>query len=161
VNYSPNVKYIILSIGVMAGMWLHLQLWVTLGLHNDMLVWNKLTVKKIKQSRSVHEIFIVLISVKILSRTQDHSAARRIMSMKNSNDSIRNRTRDLPACSAESQPTAPPRIPDLTVRPLKYRNLTEIEWWDNTSIFTRTVLYSSTLVLYSLLCTLVIARDTS
>ena len=34
--------------------------------------------------------------------------------MKNSNDTIRNRTRDLPACSAVSQPTAPigpPQIP--------------------------------------------------
>jgi len=32
-----------------------------------------------------------------------------IMSMKNSNDTIGNRTRDLPACIAEPQPTAPPR----------------------------------------------------
>jgi hypothetical protein len=30
------------------------------------------------------------------------------MSMKNSNDTIRKRTRDLPACSAVPQPTAPP-----------------------------------------------------
>ena len=29
--------------------------------------------------------------------------------MKNSNDNIGNRTRDLPACSAVPQPTAPPR----------------------------------------------------
>ena len=33
--------------------------------------------------------------------------------MKNSNDSIGNRTRDLLACSAVSQPTAPPRAPVL------------------------------------------------
>jgi hypothetical protein len=33
------------------------------------------------------------------------------MSMKNSNDTIGNRTRDLPACSAMPQPTAPPRAP--------------------------------------------------
>jgi len=33
--------------------------------------------------------------------------------MKNSNDTIGNRTRDLPACSAVPQPTAPPRVPDL------------------------------------------------
>jgi hypothetical protein len=33
------------------------------------------------------------------------------MSMKNSNDTIGNRTRDLPACSAVTQPTAPPRAP--------------------------------------------------
>ena len=31
--------------------------------------------------------------------------------MKNSNDPIGNRTRDLPVCSAVSQPTAPPRAP--------------------------------------------------
>jgi hypothetical protein len=57
------------------------------------------------------EIYLVLISVKRLSRAQGHSAAGRIMSMKNSNDTIGNRTRDLPACSAVPQPTAPPRAP--------------------------------------------------
>jgi len=31
--------------------------------------------------------------------------------MKNSNDTIGNRTRDLPVCSAVPQPTAPPRAP--------------------------------------------------
>jgi len=31
------------------------------------------------------------------------------MSIKNSNDTIGNRTRDLPACTAVSQPTVPPR----------------------------------------------------
>jgi hypothetical protein len=36
------------------------------------------------------------------------------MSTKNSNDTIRNRTRDLPACSAVPQPTAPPRAPNKT-----------------------------------------------
>ena len=46
-----------------------------------------------------------------LSQAQGHSAARRIMSMKNSNDTIGNQTRDLPTCSAVSQPTAPPRAP--------------------------------------------------
>jgi hypothetical protein len=34
-----------------------------------------------------------------LSRPQGHSAARRIMSMKNSNCTIGNRTRELPTCS--------------------------------------------------------------
>ena len=33
--------------------------------------------------------------------------------MKNSNDTIGNRTRDLPACSAVPQPTAPPRTPTV------------------------------------------------
>ena len=35
-----------------------------------------------------------------LSRTQGHSATGRIMSLKNSKDTIGNRTRDLPVCSA-------------------------------------------------------------
>ena len=34
-----------------------------------------------------------------LSRPQGHSATGRIMSLKNSNDTTRNRTRDLPVCS--------------------------------------------------------------
>jgi len=34
------------------------------------------------------------------------------MSMKNSNDTIGNQTRDLPACSVVTQPTAPPRDPN-------------------------------------------------
>jgi hypothetical protein len=33
------------------------------------------------------------------------------MSMKNSNDAIGNRTRDLPACGTVTQPTAPPHAP--------------------------------------------------
>jgi hypothetical protein len=55
------------------------------------------------------EIFLILISVKRLSQPQGHSAAGWFMSMKNSNDTIGNRTRDLPACSAVPQPAAPPR----------------------------------------------------
>jgi hypothetical protein len=35
------------------------------------------------------------------------------MSMKNSNDTIGNRTRDLPTCSAVPQPTAPPHSPSM------------------------------------------------
>jgi hypothetical protein len=46
-----------------------------------------------------------------LSQPQGHSAAGRIISMKNSIDTIGNRTRDLPTCSAVPQPTAPPRAP--------------------------------------------------
>jgi len=46
-----------------------------------------------------------------LSQPQGHSAAERIMSMKNSNDTIGNRTRDLLACSAVPQPTALQRAP--------------------------------------------------
>ena len=44
-----------------------------------------------------------------LSRPQGYSAAGRIMSMKYYSDTIGNRTRDLPTCSAVPQPTAPQR----------------------------------------------------
>jgi hypothetical protein len=48
--------------------------------------------------------------------------------MKNSNDSIGNSTRELSACSAVSQPTAPPHIPVVVVVVVvvvqsKFRNL--------------------------------------
>jgi hypothetical protein len=43
------------------------------------------------------------------SQPQGHSAAERLMSMKNANNTIGNRTRDVPACSAVSQPSAPLR----------------------------------------------------
>jgi hypothetical protein len=46
-----------------------------------------------------------------LRQPQGHRAAGMIMSIKNSSDTIGNRTRDLPVCSAVSQPTAPPRNP--------------------------------------------------
>jgi hypothetical protein len=46
-----------------------------------------------------------------LSRAQGHNPTGRIKSLKNSSDSIGNRTRDLPAFSAVPQPTAPPRTP--------------------------------------------------
>jgi len=46
---------------------------------------------------------------KMMSQPQGHSAAKRIMAIKNSNDTIGNRTRDLPACSTVPQPTALPR----------------------------------------------------
>ena len=36
--------------------------------------------------------------------------------MKNSHDTIGNRTRDLPACGAVSEPTVPPRTPTVTTR---------------------------------------------
>ena len=49
------------------------------------------------------------------SRPQGHSAAGSIMSVKNSSDTIGNRTRDLPVFSAVPQPTAPPRAPILHI----------------------------------------------
>ena len=54
-----------------------------------------------------------------LNQPQGHSAAGRIMSMKNSNDTNGNRTSDLPTCSTVPQPTAPPRAPHLPVTPQK------------------------------------------
>ena len=45
-----------------------------------------------------------------LSRPQGHNKAGRFKSTKYSNDSIRNRRRDLQFCGAMPQPTAPPRI---------------------------------------------------
>ena len=52
-----------------------------------------------------------------LSQPQGHSSAGRIMAMKNFNDNIGNRTRNLPACSAVPQPTAPPRAPPPQLHP--------------------------------------------
>ena len=48
-----------------------------------------------------------------LSQPHDHSATGRILSMKNSNDTFGNRTRDFPSCSAVPQPSAPPLAPKL------------------------------------------------
>jgi len=45
-----------------------------------------------------------------LSLPQGDRAAGRIMAMKNFNDSIGNRTRNLPVCSELPQPTAPPGV---------------------------------------------------
>ena len=50
-----------------------------------------------------------------LSQPHGHSAARKIMSIKNCNDIIGNRTRDLPVCSAVPQTTAPTRAAQDTV----------------------------------------------
>jgi hypothetical protein len=50
-----------------------------------------------------------------LSQPHGHSAAGTIMSMKNSKDTIGNRTHDLPSCSAVPQPTAQARAPCRTV----------------------------------------------
>ena len=57
-----------------------------------------------------HEIFLLLISVRCF-QPQDHSAAGRIMAIKNSNDTI-----DLPVLSAVRQPSAPPRTPKYGTR---------------------------------------------
>jgi len=53
----------------------------------------------------------ILLVNQRLSQHQNHSADGRIKSMKNFSDSIKNRSHDLPACSAMSQPNAPLRTP--------------------------------------------------
>jgi hypothetical protein len=67
-----------------------------------------------------------------LSQPQGHSAARRIMSMKNSNVTVGNRTHNLPACNTVPQPTALPRAPcrrDAFTRMLY--NVNKFELFDN------------------------------
>jgi hypothetical protein len=59
------------------------------------------------------------------SQPQDQSAAGRIMSMKNSNDTDGNRTRDLPACSTVPQPTSPTRA-RVRLLPATTRSSTKI-----------------------------------
>ena len=59
------------------------------------------------------EIFLVLISVGDWANPRAIVRAGRIMSMKNSSDTIGSRTHDLPVCRAVPQPTAPPRASTL------------------------------------------------
>jgi len=54
------------------------------------------------------ETFLVLISVTGWVNPRDIARPGRIISMKNSSDTIGNRTRNLPTCSAVPQPTALP-----------------------------------------------------
>ena len=58
------------------------------------------------------KVFLLFICQRV-SRPQGHGAAGRIISMKNSNDIIGNRTRDLLAFSALCQTTSTPRTPDV------------------------------------------------
>ena len=46
-----------------------------------------------------------------MSRPQEYRGFERVMSLKNSNDTIWDRTCDLPACRADPQPTTPPLAP--------------------------------------------------
>jgi hypothetical protein len=51
-----------------------------------------------------------------LYRPQGHRADRKIKSITNLNEPNGNRNCDLPGCSSELQPTAPPRAPILNTR---------------------------------------------
>ena len=62
-----------------------------------------------------------------LSQPQGHSATGRIMSMKNSNDTIGNRIRDLPACSLVPQPSRPPSAPNQYYHNKEIKN-NKIKW---------------------------------
>ena len=49
--------------------------------------------------------------------------------MKNSNDTVGNRTRDLPACTSVPQPTAPPRAPPETSITITIHGVTSSRTW--------------------------------
>jgi hypothetical protein len=55
----------------------------------------------------------------------DHSATGRIKSMKNPNDTIGNRNRDIPFRRAVPQPTAPPRTPTYSTATWVFLNYPE------------------------------------
>jgi hypothetical protein len=54
--------------------------------------------------------------------------------MKNSSDTIGNRTRNLPTCSTVPQPTAPPRAPTSYVSYFKCPQHEELHQYNNTTI---------------------------
>jgi hypothetical protein len=67
-----------------------------------------------------------------LRRPQGHSAAARIKSMKNSSDTIGNRTRNRPTCSSVPQPTVPPPAPAYGIAEVnlhRFLNLGTIGRW--------------------------------
>jgi hypothetical protein len=57
-------------------------------------------------SLSLQGRFLVIISIKKLTRHQGHSVAGRIMSTEKFNDLFGNRTRDLPTCASTNYATA-------------------------------------------------------
>jgi hypothetical protein len=71
--------------------------------------------------------FLVLISVKRLSRPQGHSAAGKIRSIEKEHV-IGTRTRDLPACSIVPQPTTLPPAPYISYVLCSYGMLHHVVW---------------------------------
>ena len=122
------------------------------------------------------EIFLVLISVRgWVSQPQGHSEAGRIMSMKNSSDTIGNSTRDLPTCSAVPQPTWAEtekniyfdKFPqDRTIRNIHKKGCFALKWGevgygevlsDKGSVYIRVTLYWGDLIvlrIFHLVCIL-------
>jgi hypothetical protein len=78
--------------------------------------WTQNKDKKVKQS-----------NYKPGNHLLEAEATETIMSMKNSNDTIGNRTRNVPACSAVPQPTAPPRAPGHKIKTNKIGDIIFIE----------------------------------
>ena len=74
------------------------------------------------------EIFLVLISVERLSRPQGHITAGRIMSIKYSNYTVANRSRDFPDFSAVSQPTTPLCAPSVKKKEVKSISITQEQY---------------------------------
>jgi len=66
-----------------------------------------------------------------LSQPQGHSVAGRIVSTKNSNDTIGNRTRDHLACSAVPEPIAPPRARSHIDMSLCWHAVNKESWNEN------------------------------
>jgi uncharacterized protein YbbK (DUF523 family) len=68
------------------------------------------------------KISLALIFFQRMSPSQGHSAIRRSKSVRNPNDTMGNRTRDLQTCNAVSKPTAPPRTPIKLMGGQKFRS---------------------------------------
>jgi hypothetical protein len=95
------------------------------------------------------EIFLVLISVRGWIDPRGHSAVGRIMSMKNSNDTIGNWSHGLPVCSSVPQPLRAPSISwssrislspscsevfECSASEIQQYNQKSLKWVDNNSV---------------------------